>query len=470
MNNRAEGFSPEQHELEPRRSSDLWFRENARASIEARAVRSTLRMGDRVFGTADKKGGYKRGDVITIFIQKENGELEPNEQIVPVEMVKKTFSEIDDKDFEGTVETKADLEKYYGEISPDQEFTLIKFEYMEEISSADKLVEAGVLDFAKQPANNPQAIEAEHYTIPLIEHDYPAKTPVMWNAAYAEFNISEQNIMLVGNPEHAKQILSVLSRDPKYKGGGAGVGFKDEAYKFLDELDPLAQAIGSVNFAAKTPEGKLRGYNTDGLGYAMSLERILAEEGKVLKDKKVLLLGAGGTANAVAFALAEKGAELLILNRTVGRAQELAARINTYFKKEIAQAEGEENVREHALASDVIVNVSTKGSSGALERYSAIAPAMLPATEVNIGANLKAAEAILQDLPKDKIISDIILGKNQTPLLKAASELGFQTLDGVPMVVNQGVEAFWILYGEELSKKGHTKEDVRKVMTKAAGN
>jgi len=61
-------------------------------------------------------------------------------------------------------------------------------------------------------------------------------------------------------------------------------------------------------------------------------------------------------------------------------------------------------------------------------------------------------------MPREAIVSDIVLGKGLTPLLQAAKKAGFEILDGIPMVINQGVEAFWLLHGKELQAKNITKE------------
>lgn len=190
-----------------------------------------------------------------------------------------------------------------------------------------------------------------------------------------------------------------------------------------------------------------------------------------LADKKAVILGAGGAGNAVAFALAEKGMRIVILNRTVAKARDLADKINRYFKKmgadEMVRFGGEELIAAEVRDADAVINVSTKGSAGELQKYSALAPAELPANKENISENLKRAEAISRAMPRDTIISDIVLGKKPTPLLEQARNAGFEILDGVPMVINQGVEAFWLLYGKELEAKNITKEQVAEVMKRA---
>ncbi len=193
-----------------------------------------------------------------------------------------------------------------------------------------------------------------------------------------------------------------------------------------------------------------------------------------MRGRKAVILGAGGAGNAVAFALAEKGMRVVILNRTVAKARDLADKINRYFKKvgsdEIVRFGGEELIAAEVRDADAVINVSTKGSVGELEKYSALAPVVLPANKENIRENLKRAEAVLRAVPRNAIISDIVLGKELTPLLQAAKKAGFNVLDDIPMVINQGVEAFWLLYNKELQAKNITKEQVAEVMKRAASS
>lgn len=339
------------------------------------------------------------------------------------------------------------------------------------MKNVEDLIVGGLLRFAALPPDNPQRLDFLRYTIPLIEHDYPAKTAAMWNAAYRKFELPAGNVMLVGDPKRLEEIFGVFRRDEKYLGGGAGVGFKDESVQFLDELEPGAEAIGAVNFIMKTDEGKLKGYNTDGLGFALSLEERFSRRNERLAGKKIVIIGAGGAGNAVAFALAGQKCRLIILNRTVTKAEDLAEAINRHYGlKNEAQARsgGEDRLAAEVVDADAVVNVSSKGSSGLLEPYSALAPVELPATEENIRANRQAAAGVLSLLRERTIVCDIVLTKGVTATIEQALEAGFEVLNGVPMVVNQGVETFWLLHGKELEQRGITKDEVRIIMRQAA--
>lgn len=328
------------------------------------------------------------------------------------------------------------------------------------------------LELAKLPAGNPASLEelisCDRYVITPIEHDYAGKTAAMWNAAYQHLHMNIRMAMMVGETQFAKEIINNFREDPKYLGGGSGVGFKDENVKYVDELDPLASAIGSINLIQKLPSGKLKGWNTDGIGYRQALEELLGEKGITLSNAKIVILGAGGTGNAVALALAEKGAEVVILNRTLEKAEELARRINTFVGRVSARGGGEDTLKNEIKDASVVINVSTKGATGAFEEYSALAPARLPATPENISENRKASEDILASIPRGVILSDVVLRATPSPFMEQAQARGFATLDGIPMVINQGVEAFLIVHGGELGTTNELRSQLKKIMQDAA--
>ncbi|MFA6797509.1 MAG: hypothetical protein WCR40_02290 [Candidatus Paceibacterota bacterium] len=340
--------------------------------------------------------------------------------------------------------------------------------FFEQPKKENELMREKLMSLAKQPQNNPASFESldlySHYALTPIQHDYPGKTPTIWNSVYKTLDIDYVMAMVIGDIEYTEQIVKFFKQDPRYIGGGVGVGFKDKIIKDLDELDPLAQAVGSVNVIKKMPSGNLRGYNTDGIGYLESLIPLIGEDPSRIK---VVMLGAGGTGNSVVFALAGVVRELIILNRSLEKAKNLADRVNKYTGKNNCHALGEESIKEEILDADVIINVSTKGSAGELEEYSSLAVAKLPATIENIRKNREEAEKNFGLIRSGTIISDIILGNNDTPFITLAKERGFKTLDGLPMVINQGVESFWLLHGEEMKSKGIKKEDVAKIIIDA---
>lgn len=328
-----------------------------------------------------------------------------------------------------------------------------------ELADVSDLVRRGILQFSSEAPVNPRHLDYPGYTVPLIAHDYPARTPAMWNAAYRAFGMDIANIIMTGDPDQAPAILHALRRDPRYLGGGAGVGFKEKAFALVDELDALATAAGAVNLVSKAG-AVMRGHNTDGIGFAAGLQNLLRSRDDTIDGKTVLMLGAGGTARAVATVLAGRGARLRIVNRTVSRAKSLAARLNANSPQPVATGGGEEEIDRGALAADIIVNASTKGSAGPLSGCSALAPAG--------PQNLKISGELMDRLPRTTILCDVVIAQGGTPFLRQATERGFTVLDGITMVVHQAVEAFRILHGSELQLRGFSEADVRDVMHAAA--
>ena len=109
-------------------------------------------------------------------------------------------------------------------------------------SNLKELIQEGYVKIAELPDKNKinlnQLDDFDGYTVPLVAHDYGAKTPIMWNFLYEKKGLNLRNIMLVADPkENAELVINALKLDPKYLGGGFGVGWK-ERMDLLDEVRP----------------------------------------------------------------------------------------------------------------------------------------------------------------------------------------------------------------------------------------
>lgn len=331
------------------------------------------------------------------------------------------------------------------------------------------LIQKGMVSIATLPPNNWKEINGTApLTIPLIAEEYPAKTAMMWNAMYAKLLMPDRNMMLVANPKDVARIVKAFRADSRYRGGGAGVGFKEAVLPYLDRVTPLAKAMGAVNIIKKEDDGRLTGDNTDGEGYARSLEQVLAAEGRPLEGARILMLGAGGSGRAIAFALADKGAQLTILNRTESKARLLANAVNDYFGKTVAFGSGRIILPSVLDTADAVVSVIDDAVSP-LDAYSTLGDMSLPVTEESIKRNRVTTERLLEKANRSLIVSDIRIRKEPTVMLSQAQALGFKTLDGIPMVVNQGAAAFRWLYGDLLALRGVVQAEVVQVMRAAAG-
>ncbi len=298
------------------------------------------------------------------------------------------------------------------------------------------------------------------YTVPLIAHDYGAKTPMMWNALYKKLGLNIKNIMVVADPKNAEVIFRDLREDPKYFGGGAGVGFK-ERLEFLDGVKPCD--LKAVNIIVKE-ERRLIGYNTDSDGFVRSLEDKLNCIGKILEHGNFMIVGAGGVAKEVAKKLAERDANyIVIVNRTFSKAVAIADELNKKYGRSIAVGMGENMTRGVLLNSeikpDAVINLSDKGGDSCLDAtffYSTtdnrgrdLSPEIIEhisrdtiRLSVTLNPNMIYADIVLPSSGRSKSLR-LVEGELRQALGKnGGGDVSKYILDGVPMVVYQAAPAY----------------------------
>lgn len=301
--------------------------------------------------------------------------------------------------------------------------------------SIQNLFSEGLLQVAKQPKNNQLDVSALGDTKILffpIDHDYPGGSAAMHNAVFEQYNLPYRSCFVIGDPENVGEIFAVLKADERYIGGGAGSGFKDKVAPYLDRLDQSAQAIGSVNVISRE-DGKLVGYNTDGVGFVNGL---LSEYADCIRGEKIVILGAGGTALPIAYEMAQNSpSEIVICNRTVNKAEHIANLISPFCS---ARGVGEDCIREELATAGVVVNTSNKGAQPN-EAYSAFA-----AMTGDPAKDMEQSRANLARLPKDAIVADILL-EPETTTLNMAKSNGNRTHSGQHMNLHQAVPAFKII-------------------------
>ncbi|MBM7062658.1 shikimate dehydrogenase [Pseudomonas sp. UL073] len=201
------------------------------------------------------------------------------------------------------------------------------------------------------------------------------------------------------------------------RGANVTVPFKEEAFRLVDELAPRAQRAGAVNTLIRLEDGRLRGDNTDGAGLVRDLT---GNAGFALAGQRILLLGAGGAARGVIEPLlAEQPAALLVANRTLAKAEELARLFGAFgpvAASSFAELQG---------PFDLIINATSASLAGELP----------PLT----------AELIR---PGHTRCYDMMYGKEPTAFNRwAAAHGAAQTVDGLGMLVEQAAEAFWLWRG-----------------------
>ncbi|WP_430447485.1 MAG: shikimate dehydrogenase [Pseudomonas piscis] len=201
------------------------------------------------------------------------------------------------------------------------------------------------------------------------------------------------------------------------RGANVTVPFKEEAYRLCDSLTRRAQRAGAVNTLCKQADGSLLGDNTDGAGLVRDLT---VNSGVGLKGKRILLLGAGGAVRgALEPLLAEQPASVVIANRTVEKAEQLAA---AFADLGPVSASGYDWLEESV---DLIIN----------------------ATSASLSGELPAISGSLVE-PGRTVCYDMMYGKEPTTFCRWASAQGAaQVLDGLGMLAEQAAEAFFLWRG-----------------------
>ena len=240
-----------------------------------------------------------------------------------------------------------------------------------------------------------------------------------WNAVYLAFEIK--------NLEEALRGIRGLG----VRGVSVTHPFKTEVIPFLDKVEKLAKKIGAVNTIVHR-EGRLIGYNTDCDGALEALE-----EKMDLRGKRVVLLGAGGAARAIGFGLKERDGQLIIANRSRNRGEALSRELKCHFIPMSSLFK----MKTGELEADVVINATSLG--------------MVPRErETPLPKKL---------LRKGMMVMDIVYEPLQTKLLREAKEKGCLTINGLEMLVQQGVAQFMIWTGKR-PEIGKIKKDLRRAL------
>ena len=204
-----------------------------------------------------------------------------------------------------------------------------------------------------------------------------------------------------------------------FRGGNVTIPHKEAAFAIVDHHDEASDLIGAIN-TVWVEDGRLLATNTDWSGFAANLGECAPgwKEGR-----RAVVLGAGGSARAILFALLQEGYhEIRVVNRTIDRARELADRFG-----DKVSAHGWGSVPELLADSDLLVNTTSLGMAG------------------REGAPLLD----LGPLPGSAIVTDIVYVPLQTPLLVAARDRGLKTVDGLGMLLHQAVPGFTRWFGQK---------------------
>ncbi len=262
-----------------------------------------------------------------------------------------------------------------------------------------------------------------------IEHSL---SPPMHNAGLEFLHLPYLYGRLRVSPENLQEAFQIL-RQQDFIGWNLTLPHKLLALDLLDGLDPSAEQLRAVNTVVNQ-SGRLFGFNTDGRGLVAAIGESF---GCTIPSVRIALLGAGGGAGqAAARYLAELNVpSLILLNRTIAKAERLAAELADSSKSEV-RAEPWENFPTVCHEVDLIVNASTVG----------------PKPE------------LLSSLESRHLVFDMVYGPQETSLVHFARKRGARSADGLLMLLHQGIFAFEIWFGKPAPAKL-----MRKALFAAAG-
>ena len=246
-------------------------------------------------------------------------------------------------------------------------------------------------------------------------------TEFMFERAFKAAGLDWRYVTFEVAPEDLEAALAGM-RGMGFRGGNFTIPHKVKVIEYLDGLSEAAELMGAVNCVNATG-GQLIGENTDGKGFVASLKELVEPEGT-----RVVMLGAGGAARAIAVELGLGGvAEIVVVNRTESRGQELvdlindrvgvAARLESSAEQDFAVPQG----------TDIVINC----------------------TSIGLGDAEARVPLEIESLEPSMVVADVVFNPPETKLLRDAAAAGCRVLDGLGMLVNQAVIGFRIWTGVE---------------------
>lgn len=250
-----------------------------------------------------------------------------------------------------------------------------------------------------------------------VEHSF---SPPMHNAAFKALGMDYAYVAFDVDPSNLKSAIGG-AKSLNIKGFNVTIPHKIEVMEFLDEIDPVASLIGAVN----TIDFKnLKGYNTDGIGAVRSIEEVTS-----IKNKNVIVAGAGGASRAISCYLAKYVADsITILNRNVERAEKLAG-----------------DISDSGLIDDI-----KSDSISAINNYLGDADILVDTTPIGMHPHIDDEPiATFDNMHEDLVVFDAVYNPNETVLIKEAIKAGAKPVYGIKMLLYQGAESFKIWTGQD---------------------
>ena len=260
-----------------------------------------------------------------------------------------------------------------------------------------------------------------------VEH---SKSPAMYNHCFQKFGLDWAYLAFDIPQEKAGDAVQAI-RTLGMRGANVTMPCKNAVIPYLDKLTPAAEAIQAVNTIVNE-NGTLVGHNTDGCGYTQNLRR----SGVEVKGKKIVLLGGGGAASAIAIQAALEG----------------AAEIAVFNLKDAFWPRVEKGLRAIAQAArGCAITLNDLQDREAL--HQAILRCDILSNATRVGMAPYEDQSNITDLSwfrPDLIVTDVVYAPPQTRMLREAQAAGCLTRDGLGMLLCQGAEAFRLYSGMEM--------------------
>nr|WP_315103541.1 shikimate dehydrogenase [uncultured Catonella sp.] len=255
-------------------------------------------------------------------------------------------------------------------------------------------------------------------------------SPAMYNYSFEKLGLDYVYIAIDVGREGLKEAVSA-ARIFKMHGFNLTMPCKNDIISYIDELSPAARLIGAVNTVVNE-NGRLVGYNTDGAGFVKNLEAHKI----TVKNKKIVVAGAGGAATAIIVQLALDGAdEIYIFNKK-----------SESFKRMLETIK-----RIKVEAPDVVINIYDILDE--VKFTSTIKQADIFVNATVAGMKPLDNESVIKDisaLRKSLVVADVVYNPIETKLLREAREAGCTCIDGKGMLLWQGVYAFKLYTGKDM--------------------
>ncbi len=248
-------------------------------------------------------------------------------------------------------------------------------------------------------------------------------TQFMMERAFSAAGLEWRYLTLEVSPDHLQAAVAGM-KAMGFRGGNFTIPHKVAVVPLLDELSQAAELMGAVNCVvirdAGNQDARLIGENTDGKGFVQSLRELTDP-----KDQKIVILGAGGAARAIAVELGLAGAaEITVVNRDEGRGRSLADLLSQRVNVRATWVPWEGDFSLPA-ETQVVIN----------------------ATSIGLGDPDARVPVHISSLEPEMVVADVIFNPPETRLVRDARQRGCSVLDGLGMLVNQGVIGFKLWTG-----------------------